>query len=154
HEKNLPAVIASMTAAPKPPPPLAEQLFSLAATLKDGQELSSLLEKTIHPQDGRFAAWQLAAVFGIFETRAKRATSLESLIKENAVITAALGYARQKSADETASEADRLAAVALLGFEPSNITGDLVLFRRLLDARTSPSLQSAAVKTLGRIKDE
>src|SRR5262249_243363 len=116
HDKNLPALLTSVTAS-KPPPPLVEQLFGLAATLKDGQEFSSLLGKTVRPQDGRFATWQLAAIAGVFEARAKRAMSIENLVKENPVIDAALAFARQKIADETASETDRLAAVALLGFE-------------------------------------
>ncbi|HWY85800.1 MAG TPA: PVC-type heme-binding CxxCH protein, partial [Gemmataceae bacterium] len=152
--KNVSEVLAVVLAAPKPPAALVHQLFGIASVLNDGEKLTLLLKNAIHPQNGRFAPWQLAALSGVFDASNRRGHSLEDFVQENQGIQAMLASARQLVADDKANEEGRLAAVALLGLEPSKKADDIALLSRVLVPRNSPSLQAASIKSLGRMLDD
>jgi mono/diheme cytochrome c family protein len=145
-------VLASaLTFSAKPPPHLVRKLFGLATALKEGKELSSLLEKATQPGDDGFAAWQLAALAGVLDELDRRKLGGEEALKEGKDL---LAHARKTVADVTAAETERLTAVALLGREPSQKAGDTVLLKEALAPRSPPAVQTAAVAALGRLADE
>jgi putative heme-binding domain-containing protein len=64
-----------------------------------------------------------------------------------------LAQARTTAADEKAAEADRLAAVRVLGRERAKRDADRELLGKLLVPQNAAALQAAAVAALGRIPD-
>jgi putative heme-binding domain-containing protein len=149
---NVDEVLASvLTFSAKPPPHLVRKLFGLATALKEGKELSALLEKATQAGDDGFAAWQLAALAGVLDELDRRKQGGEDALKEGKEL---LAFARKTVADVTVAETERLAAVALLGREPSQKAGDTALLKDALAPRSSPAVQAAAVAALGRLADE
>src|SRR5205807_3388237 len=149
-DNNISDVLAGLLAAGSPSEALARPIFGLAAVFHDGKKLPSLLKKVTQLHDGRFASWQMPALAGIWDALDRGGQPLRDM----EVIQPLLACARQMAADDTAAEAERLAAIALLGREPSHREGDLAILTGALVPRSSPSLQAAAVKSLGRTADE
>ncbi|MFL5245856.1 MAG: neutral/alkaline non-lysosomal ceramidase N-terminal domain-containing protein [Gemmataceae bacterium] len=152
--RNVHDMITEILSSPSPPEQLTHELLSLVAVLNDGNELPSILKKVIQPKDGRFATWQLAALAGMFDALERRGQSLEPLLKEEQGVKAILSSARKIGADHKAAGNERLAAVALLGIESSKKTQDLEILSKLLVPQNSAPLQSAAIKSMGRIADD
>jgi putative heme-binding domain-containing protein len=150
---NVSAMLDALVAAPAARPALLHKVFGLAAVLMDGKELPALINKVTGPQDGSYVPWQMAALAGVLDALDRRGQALEKLLKEGHGLRAMLASARQVVRQHNAVEDRRLAAVALLGREPSMADGDLVLLSGLLGPINSAAAQAAAVQTLGRMTD-
>jgi putative heme-binding domain-containing protein len=109
----------------------------------------------------KYAAWQIAATAafldaldrhgqGLRELQDSAPTELKEAIKR---LDRLFDYARQTAENATASEADQLLAIRLLGRGPGSPPGDAERLGRLLQPRFSAQLQQAALDRLKRINN-
>jgi len=134
-------MLSTLFSAESPPPAIVESLSGLAATLGDEGATATVLSALKRPATGgSFAPWQLAAAAGVLDASERRGSvpPLEEVLTD----------ARRRATDESAPEADRARAVALLGRGASR-DADLEPLGELLDSRVPAALQRAA---LGRLK--
>ncbi len=155
HRENVGAVLRGVLADARaePPAPLMERLLGVAAALGDEKALPEILRDVTTPRQGRFARWQLAGLTGILDALDRRGQSPDKLTDAPALdrIKAMVTQARATAAAEQAPEAERLAAVRLLGRLPGQRAADLAALGKLLVPQSSPALQTAAVAALGRV---
>jgi len=139
-----------------PPERAVRAVLETAVALGDRKVLPRLLREVTTPHDGRFAAWQMAALSGLLEALNRRGQSLDRVADEPArgQIARMLDAARLIASDARAAENKRLAALSLLGGDPKQRDADLKLLRELLVPRNSTALQTAAAAALGRIADD
>jgi putative heme-binding domain-containing protein len=135
------------------PPAIVEPLLSVAGTMP-GQGLNAAVARLIGEpagQGGRYAPWQFAALCGLLDARnrSRKPLSLE-LDKPLAKLSEA---ARRLAEDNGAAEADRLAALRLLGHTAARNTADRDLLLGLLRPQVSTAIQQAAVAALGKTSD-
>lgn len=136
-----------------PPTVILDPLFAMAATAKERQGLSSLVETLSTPggQGGQFAAWQFSALASLLEASARARKPVDSAdLKRFEKIQEA---ARIRAGDEKAAEEDRLAAVRLLGRSQETQALDRAQLVGLLRPQVSGALQQAAVAALSRGDD-
>jgi putative membrane-bound dehydrogenase-like protein len=118
-----------------------ESLLRLASSLGNKQAISTLLKAVSEPRDGKYAAWQFAAVAGLLDTGHEPAdmTAMAGLFKA----------ARETVASPQAAIDERRAAIRLLSRGPDRQREDLDLLTSLLSPQSAPELQTAALATLG-----
>jgi len=136
-----------------PPPAMVEPLLALAGSLPK-QSLDTAVTRSIGEpagKGGRYAPWQFAALAGLVEARDRARSPLGlDLDKPFAGLwDASRGLLR----DDSAGEADRLAAVRLLGHTAAGNPADRDLLVSLLRPQVGIGLQQAAVTALGRTSD-
>ena len=164
NSKNIEAVmITALEAKPgEPPTELLKTLLGLAASYKSEPALLRALDAIATPRDGKYAAWQMAALPGLLMTLDRQRTSLSDLHQEAggalrqsvAKVAALLQFARKQVADAKAPEAERMLAVLLLGREPHTRKQDIEALGKLLTPQTSGALQAAIVEAMGRLASE
>jgi putative membrane-bound dehydrogenase-like protein len=150
-EKNLLGVLATVlkeAGENGPPPAFVAQLMRMAAATKNNKAEAELLTAATTPKNGKFARWQFEAIGGYYD----RPTQIPAELSKRIAETQAAGA--QVAADPKAPEADRLAALALLGRGSELTEAEAAIFGELLTATSSPALRSAAVAQLGRLKGE
>jgi putative membrane-bound dehydrogenase-like protein len=135
------------------PPAMVERLMSLAGSLPDRNLVDSLVRTIGHPagRAGGFAAWQLAALSGLFEARerAKKPMARDLDAPFAPVWTAA----RKLAEDDSADEPTRLAAIRLLGHSAARNAADRDLLIGLLRPQSPVGLQQAAVAAVASTTD-
>ncbi|MBO0698191.1 MAG: neutral/alkaline non-lysosomal ceramidase N-terminal domain-containing protein [Zavarzinella sp.] len=150
-EKNLTRVLATVlkeAGDTGPPPAFITQLMRMAAATKNDKAQAELLAAATTPKAGKFARWQFEAIAGYYDRPTTVSPELTNRIAEMRTAAARV------VADSEAAEADRLAALSLVG-RGSELTGaDWTIFDELLSATSTPALRSAAVAQLGRLKGE
>jgi putative membrane-bound dehydrogenase-like protein len=156
---NLPVILRSVVrASTSTPPPqrVVHNLMGLAAALGDKRTLPRWLQDFTTPHDGRYAAWQLAALAGLLEALDRRGQSLQQISDEamHLSIDRMFSQARATAADAKTSETDRKLALSLLGRDAKKRDEDMKLLAELVVPQNSAALQSAAVAALGRIADK
>jgi putative heme-binding domain-containing protein len=123
--------------------------------LGDGRALPGALAAVTKPRDQKFAPWQMMAIRGALDALGRQGHGVDHLpAEQHALVTPVLAEARRLIADVSASEAERLAALPLLGREPAKVKEDTTALGKLLSPATAPSLQGAAVSALARSGDE
>jgi putative membrane-bound dehydrogenase-like protein len=144
-----------------PPARMTETLLQMASRLGDQRTLTSLLEKVIQPEDGKYARWQFAALGGLLDTLDQRNSSLDQAVQKTAGDRAALtrqlatlfDAARTTVADAQRPMEDRLAAVRVLGRGLDRRREDREVLAGLLTPQNEDAMQAAAVAGLGRLRD-
>jgi putative membrane-bound dehydrogenase-like protein len=159
HAGNVGEVLAGVFAGrdgAAPPEDLVRRLLGVATALGDAKTFPRLLRDVTAPKEGRFAAWQMAALAGVLDTLERDGKALDKLADEavREQISRMLTQARSTAADEKAAEADRLAAVGVLGRDSAGRARDVDLLGKLLIPQNSSMLQSAAVTALARGADD
>jgi len=134
-------------------PAMVEPLLALAGSLPD-RSLNAAVARSIGEPagpGGSYAPWQFAALAGLVQARdrARRPLGLD-LDKPFAGLWSA---SRRLIQDDTAGEADRLAAVRLVGHAAAKNPADRDLLVGLLRPQVAIDLQQAAVLALGRTTD-
>ena len=155
---NLPAILrsAARAVAAKPAPEhIVRDLLGLAVAFGDKQSLALWLKEVAAPREGRYAAWQLAALAGLLDTLERRGQTLAQIADETLriLIGRMFSQARATAADAKANESDRLLALALLGRDTKKRNEDMKQLAEFLVPQNSAALQSGAVAALGRIAD-
>jgi putative membrane-bound dehydrogenase-like protein len=160
HGGNVAAVVAGVFAGNAdtgPPPQLVRRLLAVAAALGDKHALPNALRAVATPRQGRFATWQIAALAGVLDALERRGpVSLDNLADAAVIeqVRAMLARARVLAADEKTAEAERLAALQLLGREPTRRDAEITLLGKLLVPSQPAAVQAAALAALGRMPDE
>ncbi len=139
-----------------PPESLARRLVAVTAALGDKEALPKVLKDILGTAGDRPAAWQLAALAGVFDALDSKGQPLDKLTDAatSEQIRKTLTRVRQQVADEKTPEPDRLAGLALLGRDPGGRDADLTALRDLLTPQNSTAVQSAAAAALGRFGDD
>jgi len=136
-----------------PVPAMVEPLLALAGSLPGGSLNAAVARSIGEPagQGGRYAPWQFAALAGLVEARdrARRPLGLD-LEKPFAGLWTA---SRRLLQDDQTGQADRLAAVRLLGHAAARNPADRDLLVGLLRPQVAIDVQQAAVAALGRTAD-
>ena len=154
HKANIKEVLAGVLAArTSRSERLLSQLVATAIALGETKALPRLLRDLASPREGSFSAWQLTALAGVLDALQRRGQTLENLVDGNTAnsVRRVFVHARVLAADGKSAEADRLAAIGVLGREAGQQTAELTALERLLVPQNSTSLQSAAVNALARI---
>lgn len=161
----LAAIIAGQTPAGTPAEPpnfnLIENLLGQAAAFGNDQALASLLSRVTVPAQGKYSAAQFQSVAGLLDALDRQNTSLAKLKSDASdAMRAALAQldgilvaARSTALDEAAADADRVAAVRLVGRGPKGPGEDVAALASLLGPQSSIELQQAVIATLGRVRD-
>jgi putative membrane-bound dehydrogenase-like protein len=138
---------------PTPPADIIARVLAMLAAGNDRRELSILVEEIATPKDGRFAAWQLEALAGAFDGLAAAGQEPEKFVFDNIWPKVALmtARARETAADVKAAEADRVAAIRVLGRESAKRGEDVALLAKLIVPQNPVALQSAALAALARV---
>jgi putative membrane-bound dehydrogenase-like protein len=139
-----------------------DSLLALAAGLQSDSALATLLEEITQPLEGRHAAWQFAALANLLDALGRQERPLARLQADgDARLKLALSRlpglfaaARKLAAEASAAEADRTAAVAILGRGPDGVESDLELLSVLLAPQSAPAIQQAAVSALSHVRHE
>jgi putative membrane-bound dehydrogenase-like protein len=133
-----------------PPSEMVEPLLEVAGALPGGG-LNEAVSRTIGKpagQGGRYAPWQFAALAGLLAARDRSKAQLSlDLDKPFAGLWEA---ARSLVKDDSAAEADRLAALPVLRYSAARNPADQDLLFALLRPQTPIGLQQAAVSALSR----
>jgi putative membrane-bound dehydrogenase-like protein len=133
-----------------PPSEMVEPLLEVAGALPGGG-LNEAVARTIGKpagQGGRYAPWQFAALAGLLAARDRSKAQLSlDLDKPFAGLWEA---ARSLVKDDSAAEADRLAALPVLRYSAARNPADQELLFALLRPQVPVGLQQAAVSALSR----
>jgi putative membrane-bound dehydrogenase-like protein len=135
---------------------LTETLVGMATAFGDRAALGRVLGTLTTPREGKFAAWQFAALAGMLDALDRRRETPDKVLDRTQLkgLHTALAQAKAVFADAEASEGGRLAAVRLLGRRADNRHDDIQMLGRQLVPQNSAALQSAVVSALGRLDDE
>jgi putative heme-binding domain-containing protein len=165
NEKNIDQVLRTVLAQRSRGAPnlnFIENLLNLAAAFGNQRALVSLLTEISTPEQGRFAEWQYAALAGLLDTLENRNQSLAKLRDEGDAelkaviqrIETLFAAARKLAGDDRAAEAERAAALPLLGRGLEQREADVALLAGLLAPQNSSGLQTAAAAALGQLRDD
>jgi putative membrane-bound dehydrogenase-like protein len=148
--ENLPEVVHAVALDDKPTAELVPRLAEITAAMGDRALISQTIQRLLVGQS--LSATQMQSLAGLLDALTRRGATLEQLIDDTGrqSLAAALAKARQLASAETAAEADRVAAMQLLGREPVRRKDDLAVLGALLTPQTSSGVQTAALVALGR----
>jgi putative heme-binding domain-containing protein len=164
--KNLePVLLAALARSGEgkdaPPGTVIENLLRLANAFGKTHAMVMLLTAVTTPEKGGFAPWQYAAVAGLLDTLDQRNSSLEQLAKKGGgemkaalkKLTRLVATARAQATNGQIDPEKRAAGVRVLGHGIGDPKEDRKLLASLLVPQTPTTVQSAAVATLGRLRD-
>ena len=159
-ERNLDAVVRGvLSAGVEQHPELIQELLRQADAFGNTRATTLLLDAVAKPASDRIAPWQFAALGSLLDGLDRRRSSLDQLAKRDDATKRAVDQlagvftaARSTATDASPAIETRLAAVRLLGRGPDG-AGDLDRLAALLTPQTPAEIQSAAVATLGRLRD-
>jgi putative membrane-bound dehydrogenase-like protein len=135
---------------------LLRELVSLAVAMQDDAAIRTVLAAFNKTDASHRQFWDFAAMSGLLDGIARRkmtlsefqstaATDLKPLM---ARLNDTFEDARKIATDPSASEAERVEAIALLGRGPSGLKADLKELKGLLGVRNSRAIQSAVIANL------
>ena len=145
----------------EPPEGLVEPLYLLLAADGDTNTILDVARAVGKPSGpgGRFAPWQYAALAGLLDAARQSGKTLaqasttpawrEAVARLDEVAASAL----RTAADREAPEADRLAALKLVGRDPGRADAERTLLAGLLTPQTPVGVQTAAVAASARGRD-
>jgi putative membrane-bound dehydrogenase-like protein len=159
NPKNIEDVFVGVSAGegnPPPPATLFQSLLSVATAFGDQKMLSELLRSISRPQKGQFDPEQLAALTTVLEALERKGQALAKFADEEVrkQIHQMFVQARITAGDRKKADAERLAAVRLLGREVGKDEEDVTLLGKLLSPQHSAALQAATVTALARVPRE
>ena len=143
------------------PAGLLEELLGLAASLKKDDVIAETLDAVALDDSGSFAVWQFQALAAFLEALERRDSSLEKFAGTAAPsLQATLKKLERLFPDAhiaagqgKRSEADRLAAIRLLGRFVPQRNDDLKQLAGLLRPEHTAAIHHAAVASLARLKE-
>ena len=144
-----------------PPADVVAHLLNLVVASPDPVSAAKAFGRLGKPSGDKYAAWQLAATAAFLDALERHSQGLTELQDSApAVLKEAIGklgalfdYARHNAENATASEADQLLAIRLLGRGPGAPPEDAERLGRMLQPRFTAPLQQAALDRLKRIND-
>lgn len=128
------------------------RLLALAVDLKHHEAIATAVQEVSKNRDGKFAAWQFAAVADLLDALARHDLAIESLgdaavsTQIGAIISAAHEYAVNDDVDQTV----RASAVRLFAQQKNQLREDLRALGELLVPQTPAAIQDAVVAHLAR----
>jgi putative membrane-bound dehydrogenase-like protein len=152
NKDNIADMLATLLTARTPPEALVQGLLATAVGLGDHEALGRALARVIPRGGGRLTASQLSVAAAVLDWLARRRQAPESVLDATALrhVREARRQARRLAEDDSAAEADRLAAIGLLGLPPGDVTADGLFLVELLKPQNSSTLQTAALASAGR----
>lgn len=144
-----------------PPATLLGNLLRIANGQGNGRVLATLISNFTKSADGKYTAPQFTAVAELMDSADAANAPLTDLLNagDDAVqvglarLSVLLDAARAVVGNAEAPEADRVAALALLGREPGSEKQDAQLLAKLLVPQSPEPIQAAAIAALGRVQD-
>jgi putative membrane-bound dehydrogenase-like protein len=137
----------------EPPRAIVEPLVALAGSIRDERTILSVIDvlSAGEGQGGRTGAWRLAALRGLLDATGRAGQPID--LDRHPGLLRLLAAARTLARDEAAPEADRLAAIRLLGVAAGRQPADRDLLLELLSPRVPIALQQAVIDGLARTAD-
>jgi len=160
HEAEMLDAILSETKY-DPPAGVVAHLLNVVAASPDPASAAKAFGRLGQPSGDKYAVWQLATTADFLDALDRHGQGLKefrenapAVLKEAIVrLDGLFNYAGQTAENPTASEADQLLAVRLLGRGPGSPSEDAERLGRMLAPRFSMPLQLAALDRLKRIND-
>jgi putative membrane-bound dehydrogenase-like protein len=152
HAGNVAEVLAGVLDGKAPPALLVQKLVGVAVALGERDTLPRMIARVSVAREGAYTTWQFAALAGLLDALQRRGRSLAHVADEKTrrQVRAMLAAARKLAVDEQSAEGMRLAALAVLGHDPT----DRDELGNLLAPRHPAAVQSAALAALGRVPDD
>jgi putative membrane-bound dehydrogenase-like protein len=147
-EKNLPGVLATVVkeAGDKgPPPAFVAQLMRMAAATKNDKAQTELLTAASTPKAGKFVRWQFEVLAGYLDRPGTYDPGLSDRLAD------ADAAAIRVLADVRAVDADRVAAMRLVGRGLIKDNEVWTLLEGFLSPAAPPALRSATVAHVGQL---
>jgi putative membrane-bound dehydrogenase-like protein len=147
--KNLTAVLSAFLAENKdsrPSTTVLANFLRFAQSVDDAEVVTAVLNQVSQPQDGEFLAWQFDAMSVLLDASDARTRAGQN--KSQAIFDAARALAQ----DTKATDQTRVAAIGLLG-RSAHRQEDLAVLFGLLTPQSQPEFQSAAARSIGRLRD-
>jgi putative membrane-bound dehydrogenase-like protein len=159
HARNIEGVLVE---ALRHRPEELESLLRLASALGNRNAAARMLDAVAQAEGNRYAAWQFAALAGFLDQMDQKRSGVMNLAKDDETIyrkalprlKPVFDAARKVAVDGEREEAERRAAIRLVGRGPDRQAEDRELLASLLTPQTPPALQTAAAATLGRLPGE
>ncbi|MBW3599717.1 MAG: HEAT repeat domain-containing protein, partial [Planctomycetes bacterium] len=152
-QENLPEMLEAVLAAESPPAAVVQKLLAMAAAVGEAEMVNRVLASLAATIGEDAGASQMAALAEVIETLGARKAPVSKMTDAatRQQLTKVFAVARERALDESASPADRRAAVRLLGSGLGDSSAAAGALGQLLTPRTPAELQSAAVAALARI---
>jgi putative heme-binding domain-containing protein len=134
-------------------PALLQGLVQTATASASKQGLAKLLEQLSSSSNGQLSSQQDQALATVLESLSRRQLTLTEVATPKVIeqLQTVFQMARQSTKDTSAAEAERIAAMRLLGHDPAQVPADVEALAELLSVHHSPALQNTALQTLGRL---
>lgn len=123
-------------------------LLATAVGYADDAAIKLALVAVSRTSDARPQAWQLYAVTDLVQSLSQRPKGAVTDAAVQDVVQKMQDAAREIVVNESLDEKLRLAAIGLLGSDPSRQSDDLLRLSQLLSPANPPSLQRASVLAL------
>ncbi|HKA06467.1 MAG TPA: neutral/alkaline non-lysosomal ceramidase N-terminal domain-containing protein [Gemmataceae bacterium] len=133
-----------------PPAGFMTQLVRVAAGLDDREVLFALLEAATA---GKIAPWKVAVAAELFDRQDPAVVTLRGTERFSGSVTKMKLSALVILSDPKASDANRLAALPLIGRSNTLLDAETGILRELLSASASPTVRSATVSHASRLAD-
>ena len=154
HLRTFTQTLFHELAGGQPPPALMAPFLATAVGYADDEAIKLALRGVAGTTDQRPETWQLNAIADLIESLGQRSEQKEIDTGVQQLIERMRDEARTIATTEELDEAVRLAAIRLLGREPSQRTVDLVRLGQLLSPAHPPNVQMAAVEAFERIASD
>lgn len=159
-KQNIQTVAKAFTSSEKQGgPTFGNSLLRLALLMGDQNATAMLVGSAIRPGEGQNPVEQFSKVADVLDVLESGNSSLAQLSRgegedvADAIqrVNAAIDSARAIAKDSSHAEAERAAALRLLGRQENHLSDDLQLLSSFLTPQTSESLQQAAVASLAKV---
>jgi putative membrane-bound dehydrogenase-like protein len=155
NRENVAGVLTEVLAADSPDPHAIGQLLAFAVAVGADTAVAEGLVAAATPRDGKFAPWQFAALAAGLAPLRQEGKPLGETLPEKAKtkVQGAIAAARATAGDDSQDEAQRIAAVAVLGLGDQR-DEDFEVLTTLLEPQQSAAVQLAAIDALARSGDD
>ncbi|MBC8354455.1 MAG: c-type cytochrome [Planctomycetes bacterium] len=149
HEGNLASALDVVLTEADSHSTLVEHLLSITISLGKPELLRGALRSIFAKPQSGFDPWQFATTTTVLHSLDRRKLDRSKIFDDGLVsqLNELLVEAAQIASDQKAAEADRLVCIELLGIAAAN-AHDLEALSKLLQARHSSAVQSAAVRAM------
>ncbi|MFP6694595.1 MAG: PVC-type heme-binding CxxCH protein, partial [Pirellulales bacterium] len=150
------AAVLLRSAGSEPERKLIDRLLAMGVAFGKKDAVAATFTRLSVLKGDRFTATQFRSLASLLDALSGRKLPLDELLEAGvkARVAKMFAQARRTAIDESSAQADRLAAVALLGRDAAQIGADIEHLIALLGPQSGPAIHSAAVQSLARLSDE
>jgi len=164
NQQNIAGVMSAALAQKESPAArkIIGKLLTLSVAMRQGKATQNGLEKIASLKAPAQFAWQCENIAGVLDALKVQKSSLSELVDQKteqgqkllSQIAALMQQAREVAYDSDADQADRIAAIGLLGRDDQTRQQEIQELGALIAPQVPSSIQTAVVKHLGNFSDD